>query len=131
MKNLLPAGWKRPRGYANGISARGRIVVTAGVIGWDAEEIFVPGGLVPQFRQALTNILRILAEDGAGPHQIVRMTCYVTEIGEYRASLRELGAVWRETIGDHYPAMAVIGVSELVEPEALVEIETTAVVEEE
>ncbi|MGQ0559701.1 MAG: RidA family protein [Sphingosinicella sp.] len=129
MKVLLPAGWKRPKGYANGISAKGRTIFTAGAIGWDAEERIAEGGLVPQFRQALANIVQILAEDGAGPRHIVRLTCYVTDIQAYRGALKELGAAWRETIGAHYPAMAVVAVTALVEPDALVEIEAIAVVE--
>lgn len=130
MKALLPPGGPRPRGYANGVSARGRTVVTAGVIGWNAEEDFDAADLVGQFRQALVNILAILAEDEAGPQHIVRMTCYVTDIGEYRSNLAEIGAAWRETIGRHFPAMAVVGVTALVEPAAKIEIEATAIVPE-
>jgi len=130
MKTLLPPGWPRPKGYANGTSAKGRVVVTAGVVGWTAAEEFERADLAGQFRQVLANILAILAEDGAGPEHIVRMTCYVTDIAEYRASLAGIGAAWREIIGRHYPAMAVVGVSALVEPEAKVEIETIAVVPE-
>ena len=130
MKTLLPPGWPRPKGYANGISASGRVIVTAGVIGWDAEEKLVASDLAGQFRQVLRNTLAILAEDGAGPEHIVRMTCYVTDIAAYRASLAEIGTAWRETIGRNFPAMAVVAVSALVEPEAKVEIETTAVVPE-
>ena len=130
MKTLLPPSWPRPKGYANGIAARGRLVVTAGVIGWSAEERFEADDLPGQFRQTLANILAILAEGGAGPEHIVRMTWYVTDIGEYRSSLAEIGAAWRELIGRQYPAMAVIGVSALVEPKAKIEIEATAVVPE-
>ncbi len=130
MKALLPPGWPRPKGYSNGISASGRLIFTAGVIGWDEEEKFPSLHLADQFGQALRNIVAILAEDGAGPEHIVRMTCYVTSVEEYRTSLREIGEAWRDTIGRHYPAMAVIGVSALVEPEAKVEIEATAVVPE-
>ena len=130
MKTLLPPGWPRPKGYANGVSARGRLIVTAGVVGWNAEERFENEDLVSQFRQALVNILAILAEDGAGPEHIVRMTCYVTDIAEYRASLGEIGAAWRDLIGRHFPAMAVVGVTELVEPAARIEIEAMAVVPE-
>jgi enamine deaminase RidA (YjgF/YER057c/UK114 family) len=128
MKTLLPPGWPRPKGYANGVSATGRVVVTAGVVGWDAEERFASEALADQFRQVLRNILEILAEDGAGPEHIVRMTCYVTDIAEYRSSLIEIGAAWRETIGRHFPAMAVVGVTALVEPKAKIEIEAMAVV---
>jgi enamine deaminase RidA (YjgF/YER057c/UK114 family) len=130
MKTLLPPGWPRPKGYANGVSAKGRVIVTAGVVGWNAEERFESEHLVSQFRQLLRNILAILAEDKAGPEHIVRMTWYVTDIPEYRFSLPEIGAAWRELIGKHYPAMAVVGVTALVEPKAKIEIETMAVVPE-
>ena len=130
MRTLLPPGWPRPRGYANGVSAHGRVLVTAGVVGWNAEERFEAEDLAGQFRQALANVLAILAEDGAGPEHIVRMTCYVTDIADYRRSLAAVGAAWRETIGRHFPAMALVGVSALVEPAAKVEIEAMAVVEE-
>ena len=130
MKRLLPPCWPRPKGYANGISARGRTIYTAGVLGWDESETFVSDTLAGQFAQALRNIVAILAEDGAGPEHLVRMTCYVTDIDAYRASLAEIGAAWKEVIGRHYPAMALVAVTALVEPKALVEIEATAVVEE-
>jgi enamine deaminase RidA (YjgF/YER057c/UK114 family) len=130
MKVLQPPGWPRPKGYSNGISARGRLVVTAGVIGWDESETFVSDTLPGQFAQALQNIVAILAEDGATPEHIVRMTCYVTDIDAYRGSLREIGEAWKQIIGRHYPAMALVEVRALVEPEALVEIEATAVVPE-
>ena len=130
MKALLPPGWPRPKGYSNGISARGRLIVTAGVVGWDEQEKFVSDTLAGQFAQVLRNIVAILAEDGAGPEHIVRMTCYVTDIAAYRASLSEIGAAWQDIIGKHYPAMALVAVSSLVEPQALVEIEATAVVPE-
>ena len=128
MKALLPPGWPRPKGYANGISATGRLIVTAGVVGWNEAEQFVAEDLPGQFAQALRNIVAILAEDGAGPEHIVRMTCYVTDIEAYRSSLPAIGSAWKEIIGPHYPAMALVGVSALVEPKALVEIEATAVV---
>ncbi len=130
MKALLPPGWPRPKGYANGVSARGRTIYTAGVVGWDAGEKFATTDLGGQFRQVLKNILAILAEDEAGPEHIVRMTCYVTDIQAYRDSVKEIGAAWRELIGRHFPAMAVVEVGALVEPEAKVEIEATAVVPE-
>lgn len=130
MRTLLPPGWPRPKGYANGIEARGRMVFTAGVIGWDAEERFTASDLAGQFRQVLANTLAILAEAGAGPEHVVRMTCYVTSRGDYVAALAEIGAAWRELMGRNYPAMAVVEVAALVEPEAKVEIETTAVVPE-
>lgn len=130
MRALLPVGWPRPKGYANGISARGRTIYTAGVVGWNAEERFEAQDLTGQLRQVLKNTLAILAEDGAGPEHIVRMTWYVTDLAEYRASLRAVGAAYRELIGRHFPAMAVVGVTGLVEPEARIEIETIAVVPE-
>jgi enamine deaminase RidA (YjgF/YER057c/UK114 family) len=130
MKTLLPPGWPRPRGYANGVSARGRVIVTAGVVGWTAEERFEAEDLPGQFRQTLRNTLAILAEDGAGPEHIVRMTCYVTDLADYSANLAQIGAAWRELIGRHYPAMAVVGVTGLVEPAARIEVETMAVVPE-
>ena len=130
MKTLLPPGWPRPKGYANGISATGRLIVTAGVVGWTAEERFETDDLAGQFRQVLVNTLAILAEDGAGPEHIVRMTWYVTDIEAYRSSLAGIGAAWRELIGRNFPAMAVVAVTALVEPKALIEIETIAVVPE-
>ena len=130
MKALLPPGWPRPKGYSNAISARGRTIVTAGLVGWDAEEKFAAGDLAGQLRRILENLLAILAEDGAGPEHVVRMTWYVTDIGEYRSSLSEIGAAWRELIGRHFPAMAVVEVGALVEPQARIEIEVTAVVPE-
>jgi enamine deaminase RidA (YjgF/YER057c/UK114 family) len=130
VKALLPPGWPRPKGYANGISAKGRVIVTAGVVGWTAEETFEAEDLPGQFRQILRNTLAILAEDGAGPEHIVRMTCYVTDIEAYRAGLAEIGAAWRDLMGKNYPAMALVAVTALVEPKALIEIETTAVVPE-
>ena len=130
MKTLLPPGWPRPKGYANAISAKGRLIVTAGVVGWNDAEEFERENLAGQFRQALLNILAILAEDGAGPEHLVRMTCYVTDMEDYRRSLAEIGAAWRETIGRHYPAMALVGVTSLVEPKARIEIEAMAMVPE-
>ena len=130
MKALLPPGWPRPKGYANGVSARGRTIFTAGVVGWTAEERFEAEDLAGQFRQVLVNTLAILAEDGAGPEHIVRMSCYVTDVAAYRASVKEIGAAWRELMGRNFPAMAVVGVTELVEPQARIEIETIAVVPE-
>jgi enamine deaminase RidA (YjgF/YER057c/UK114 family) len=128
MKVLQPPDWPRPKGYANGISARGRTIFTAGVVGWDVEERFVSTDLAGQFRQVLKNILAILAEDEAGPEHIVRMTCYVTSRDDYVAAAGEIGGAWREVMGRHFPAMAVVEVSALVEPAAKVEIEATAMV---
>jgi enamine deaminase RidA (YjgF/YER057c/UK114 family) len=124
---LQPAGWPRPRGYANGMMAEGRIVVTGGMIGWDAQERLVATDLVGQTAQALRNVVAVLAEAGAGPADVVRLTWYVTDLEAYRRSGKELGAVYRAVIGKSFPAMAVIGVAGLVEPGALVEIEAMAV----
>jgi enamine deaminase RidA (YjgF/YER057c/UK114 family) len=128
---LLPPGWPRPKGYANGVAASGRLVVTGGVVGWDAEERFVAADLGGQFRQVLVNTLAILAEAGAGPEHVVRMTWYVTDIEGYKAALPAIGAAYRELMGRNFPAMAVVQVVRLVEAAALIEIETTAVVPEE
>jgi enamine deaminase RidA (YjgF/YER057c/UK114 family) len=130
MRTLLPAGWPRPKGYANGISAQGRLIVTAGVVGWTPQGQFEATDLPGQFRQALLNIRAILAEDGAGPEHVVRMTCFVTDIDAYRNGLEAIGAAWRDIMGRNFPAMAVMGVSALVEPAAMIEIEATAVVPE-
>jgi enamine deaminase RidA (YjgF/YER057c/UK114 family) len=130
MKTLLPAGWPRPKGYSNGISASGRMVFTAGIIGWDEEQRFVAFDLPGQFRQLLTNTLAILAEGGAGPEHVVRMTWYVVDRNDYVANLTVLGGIYRELMGSHYPAMAVVEVAALVEPLARIEIETIAVVPE-
>ncbi|HKH35494.1 MAG TPA: RidA family protein [Beijerinckiaceae bacterium] len=124
---LQPQGWPTPRGYANGMAADGRIVVTGGVVGWDIMGNF-PDGFVAQARQTLANIRAILAEGGAEPHHLVRLTWYVLDVDEYTASLRELGRAYREVVGAHYPAMAVVQVVRLVEKAARVEIEATAVV---
>ena len=130
MKILQPTGWPRPKGYSNGISARGRTIFTAGIVGWDENEHFPEHRLHGQFARALRNILAILAEDGAGPEHIVRMTCYVVDRGEYLRERDEIGAAWREIIGKHYPAMALVEVKGLVESAAKVEIEAIAVVPE-
>ena len=126
MKVLHPQGWPRPKGYANGIAARGEMVFLAGVVGWDAEERF-PSGLVAQFRQALENIVAILAEGGAKPEHVVRMTWYITSRDDYLAHGREIGAVDREIMGKHFPVMAVVQVVALMEAAAEIEIEVTAV----
>ena len=130
MKILQPPNWPRPKGYSNGISARGRMIFTAGVVGWDENESFPEHTLHGQFLRALMNTLEILAADGAGPQHVVRMTCYVTDRHEYLNSRDEIGAAWREIMGMNYPAMALVEVSALVESAAKVEIETTAVVED-
>ncbi len=128
-RTLQPAGWPRPLGYANGMTARGRVVVTGGVVGWDVMGNF-PDTFAAQAGQTFSNILKILAEGGAGPEHVVRLTWYVTDLDEYRAAGKELGRAYRETFGAHYPAMAVVQVSGLVEKTAKIEIEATAVVAE-
>jgi enamine deaminase RidA (YjgF/YER057c/UK114 family) len=126
-KVLLPAGWPQPKGYANGMLAEGRILVTGGVVGWDEQGVF-PEGFLAQVRQTLLNIRAILEEGGAAPHHLVRLTWYVVDMEEYLGHLRELGQVYREVLGSHYPAMALVQVVRLVERAARVEIEATAVV---
>jgi enamine deaminase RidA (YjgF/YER057c/UK114 family) len=123
---LQPAGWPAPKGYANGISAEGRIVVTGGVIGWDQHERLADG-FVAQVKQVLENIAAILAAGGAGPEHLVRLTWYVVDMDEYLSNLKELGRIYREIFGTHYPAMALVQVVRLVEKAARVEIEATAV----
>ena len=130
MKDLCPPGWPRPKGYSNAMAARGRIVMTAGVVGWNERQEFVEKTLAGQFAQTLRNIVAILQCDGAYPKNIARLTCYVTSIDEYLDSAKEIGAAWREIMGRHYPAMALVEVVRLVERDAKVEIEATAVVPE-
>jgi len=129
MKILQPAGWPRPKGYSNGISASGRMIFTAGVIGWDEKEMIVSHRLDEQFGQALRNIAAILAEDGAAPEHIVRLTIYITDRDQYLAQRDELSPIWKSVMGGHYPAVALVEVKALVNSSALVEIEATAVVE--
>src|SRR5215471_1041098 len=119
---LQPKGWPRPSGYSDGMTAKGRFVLTGGVVGWDVAGNF-PNGFIAQARQAFSNIVAILAEGGAGPEHLVRLTWYVVDLDEYRASLRELGGAYREIFGKHFPAMAVVEVRGLVEPRARLEIE--------
>jgi enamine deaminase RidA (YjgF/YER057c/UK114 family) len=126
---LQPEGWPPPRGYANGVAATGRMVFTGGLVGWDAAGKF-PDGFVAQVRQTLLNTRAVLEAAGAGPEHMVRMTWYVGDMDAYLASLKEVGAVYVEAMGRNYPAMALVEVSRLVEPAALVEIETTAVLPE-
>ena len=126
---LQPPGWPKPQGYANGIKARGEMVFVGGMVGWDEHERF-PSGFVAQTRQALMNILTVLREGGAGPEHVVRMTWYVRDMDEYLAARPELGKVYRDTMGRNFPAMALVEVRRLVEPDARLEIEATAVVPE-
>ena len=124
---LQPSGWPTPKGYANGMAAEGRLVVTGGIIGWDVHG-HLADDFVGQTRQTLRNISAILTEGGARPEHLVRMTWYVVDVEEYLASLKPLGQIYREIFGTHYPAMALVQVVRLVEKAAKVEIEATAVV---
>jgi enamine deaminase RidA (YjgF/YER057c/UK114 family) len=124
---LHPAGWPAPKGYANGMLAEGRIVVTGGIVGWNERGVF-PDGFVAQARQTLENVRAILKEGGGEPHHLVRLTWYVLDIDEYLGSLKDLGRAYREVLGTHYPAMALVQVVRLVERQARLEIEATAVV---
>lgn len=124
---VLPDQWKRPRGYANGVVARGRQVYVSGMIGWDANEQFHSDDLAQQSRQALANVVAVLAAAQALPQHIVRMTWYVTDRDAYRAARAEIGAAFRELIGHYDIAMTAVQVVALIEPRALVEIEVTAV----
>jgi enamine deaminase RidA (YjgF/YER057c/UK114 family) len=128
MKVLLQSGWPRPSGYSNGILAEGKQVFVAGTIGWDEHGNFEEG-LVNQFRKILENTVAVLATGGATPADIVRMTWYVKDLNDYRNNLAAIGKVYRAIIGKNYPAMAVVGVCDLVDRGALIEIETTAVIE--
>jgi enamine deaminase RidA (YjgF/YER057c/UK114 family) len=125
---LLPAGWPRPRGYANGVAATGRIVCVSGMVGWDTECRFVSDTMTGQVRQALSNIVDVLAVAGARPEHIVRMTWYVTSRADYLAAATEIGVAFRDVIGSYNAAMSVVEVSGLVEDDAKVEIEATAVI---
>ncbi|MFP6759600.1 MAG: RidA family protein [Alphaproteobacteria bacterium] len=128
MQQLLPAGWKRPSGYSAGIAAQGRMVFTAGIIGWNGQEEFESDTFAGQLRQALLSIRDILAEADAKPEHIVRMTWYISDKAEYQANLGEIGVVWGEVLGKVFPAMAVIEIKGLLEERAKIEIEATAVV---
>lgn len=125
-----PEGWPQPRGYSNGMMARGTLLVTGGLVGWDTQGRFV-GDFIAQVTQTLHNIVAVLQAGGAKPEHIVRMTWYVTDMDAYRNNLRAIGSAYRDIIGRHFPAMALVHVVSLVEPEALVEIETTAVIPDE
>lgn len=130
MDILQPPGWVRPRGYSNGIAASGRTVCVSGMIGWDAQGQFHTDDFAGQTRQALQNIVEVLAEAGAKPEHIVRMTWYVTDKKEYVAAYKEIGVAYRELIGKHYPTMTAVQVMALIEDRAKVEIEVTAIVPE-
>ena len=130
MKIIQPPGWTKPKGYSNGIVAKGRLVFVAGQVGWNAQEKFETSDLAGQARQALKNIVAILAEAGAGPEHICRMDWFLADVKEYNASLKELGAAYREVIGKHYPVMTAVQVGGFVETGAKLEIEVTAVLPE-
>jgi len=127
MKKLQPPGWAEPKGYANGIMARGTLIFVGGQIGWNATQQFESDDFIAQTRQALINIAAVLQAGGAGPEHMVRMTWYVTDRLEYTARLKELGAAYREVMGRNFPAMTCVEVSGLVEERARIEIEVTAV----
>ena len=131
MEILQPEGWAKPRGYANGIAASGRMVFVSGMVGWDADGIFHTDDFAGQVRQALQNIVAVLAEGGAKPEHIVRMTWYVLDKKEYVAAYPEIGVAYRELIGRHFPTMSAVQVAGLIEDRARVEIEVTAVVPEQ
>lgn len=128
MRILQPPRWPRPSGYANGVAAEGRMVFVAGQVGWDETGAFRSDDFVDQVRLALENTLAVLAEAGAGPEHVARMTWYVTDRLEYLACATEVGRVYRELMGRHFPAMTMVEVAALIEDRARVEIETTAVV---
>lgn len=128
---LNPKSWKPARGYANGIAASGRMVFVGGMVGWTGDQQFESDDFVDQVRQVLRNIVAVLAEAGARPEHLVRLTWYVVDKHEYLARLPDLGAVYRDEIGRHYPAMALVQVAGLVEDRARVEIEATAVIPED
>ena len=130
MNILNPPNWPRPRGYSNGISAKGRIVVTGGIVGWDENENFVKQDIAGQAAQAFKNIVLILAEGGAKPENIVRMTWYITDKIGYINSQKLIGESYRKNFGKHFPAMAVVEVASLMEEEAKLEIEVMAIVDE-
>lgn len=128
MKILQPPGWAPPKGYANGVAARGTFVAVGGQIGWNAQQVFETDDFAAQTRQALENVVAVLAQAGGRPEHLVRMTWYVVDADEYLGALREVGRAYREVIGRHYPAMSAVEVGRLVELRARVEIEATAIV---
>jgi enamine deaminase RidA (YjgF/YER057c/UK114 family) len=130
VRTLQPPSWAKPKGYANGIAARGQLVFVAGMIGWNKDGQFETHDFAGQVHQALSNIVAVVREAGGGPEHIVRLTWFVTDKQEYLASLEHLGPAYREVMGRHYPVMSVVEVSALIEDEAKVEIEATAVIPE-
>jgi enamine deaminase RidA (YjgF/YER057c/UK114 family) len=129
MEVLHPPGWKPPVGYSNGVAVEGgRLVFIAGQVGWNAEQVFESSEIVPQFDRALRNVLAVLAQAGGAPQHICRMTAYCCDKPAYLAARRELGAIWRRRMGNHYPAMSMIFVSDLLDRPGRIELEATAVV---
>jgi enamine deaminase RidA (YjgF/YER057c/UK114 family) len=128
MRIVQPEGWPRPRGYANGVVAEGRVLFISGQVAWDEREIFHSDDIVDQVRQALRNTLTMLKAGGARPEHVARMTWYITDKREYMARGKEIGEVYRELMGAHYPSMSMVQVSALMEDRAKVEIESTAVI---
>ena len=126
-RTILPAGWKRPRGYANGMAASGELLAIAGQIGWNADEQFESDDFGHQFHQALANVVAVVTSAGGSPADIISLTIYVTDKREYVAAIAEVGQAYRELIGKHFPAMALVGVRELLEDRAKVEIQGLAV----
>jgi enamine deaminase RidA (YjgF/YER057c/UK114 family) len=131
MRLLHPKAWKAPVGYANGIAASGTLVFVAGQVGWDAQQVFESESIVPQFERALRNVLEVLAEAGARPEHICRMTAYCCDKPAYLAARTELGRIWKRLMGRHYPAMSMIFVSDLLDSPGKIELEATAVIPQE
>src|SRR5512134_4164111 len=131
MKILQPRGWKPPIGYANGIESAGRMVFVAGQVGWNEQQVFESEALAVQFEQALKNVIAVLAEAGARPEHVCRMTAYCCDKPAYLAARSELGAIWRRYMGRHYPAMSMIFVSDLLDSPGKIELEATAVIPQE
>jgi enamine deaminase RidA (YjgF/YER057c/UK114 family) len=131
MKVVHPAGFPPARGYSNGISAHGRTLFVAGQVGWEPDGTFATDDLIPQFSRALDSVIAVVRAGGGEPRHIAQMTIYVTDMAAYRAAASSLAPIWRERMGRHYPAMALVGVRELVDPRARVEIQAIAVLEEE
>ena len=128
-RNILPEGWPQPKGYSNGILAgQGHVLFMAGQVGWDENEIFHSELLVPQFEQALKNILEVLDHAGGKPEHLCRITCFCKDRDQYLASRKELGAAWKRIVGNHYPCMSMIFVVDLLDHPALIEMEATAVI---
>lgn len=129
--HLLPDGWKAPIGYSNGILAEGKMIILGGQIGWNADQVFDAQTFTGQFQQTLENIVALLAEADAKPEHVVRLTWFITDKHEYLAHLKEIGQIYRSVFGKHYPAMSVVQVADLMEDEAKIEIEATAMIESE